>query len=104
MHLLTCWEPDTDIHIPFYVRGPGIEEKGVVDVITTHTDVSSTLLQIAGVTKQLDGAAIPLGSGSEHEQAEGEELPRRREHATIEYWGAVRTNIPSELMHLWNVG
>ncbi|KIW98608.1 uncharacterized protein Z519_00269 [Cladophialophora bantiana CBS 173.52] len=76
---------DTDIHVPFYVRGPGIEAGGVVDVITTHTDVSSTLLQIAGVTKLLDGMAIPQGrSGQVLEQ---EEPPRRREHATIEYWG-----------------
>ena len=78
---------DTDIHIPFFVRGPGIERGGVVDSVTTHTDVSSTLLQIAGVgnTKQLDGTAIPLGQRN----VDSEDGSRHHEHATIEYWGYV---------------
>ncbi|KIW33605.1 uncharacterized protein PV07_00441 [Cladophialophora immunda] len=79
---------DTDIHIPFYLRGPGIDAGGVVDVITTHTDVSSTLLQIAGASKQLDGTAIPLGRSPSGQDWElDEDPPRRHEHATIEYWG-----------------
>jgi arylsulfatase A-like enzyme len=73
---------DTDIHIPFFVRGPGVAKDGLVDVVTTHTDVSSTLLEIAGVSKQLDGVAIPLKESQDSES--------RHEHATIEYWGAVR--------------
>lgn len=64
-----------------YVRGPGIEHGGIIDAVTTHTDISSTLLQIAGVTKQLDGIPMPLDA------ANGKV---RREHASVEYWGAVR--------------
>ncbi|CAG9983614.1 unnamed protein product [Clonostachys byssicola] len=72
---------DTDIHIPFFVRGPGIDEGSVLDAVTTHTDVSSTLLRIAGVEQSdLDGVAMPLGTASLDS--------KRHEHATIEYWGA----------------
>lgn len=71
---------DTDIHIPFVVRGPGIERGGQVDSVTSHTDVSSTILRIAGIEKQLDGAPIPL-----HSQSSGDIA--RHEHIAIEYWG-----------------
>ncbi|KAF7523244.1 hypothetical protein G7054_g11829 [Neopestalotiopsis clavispora] len=71
---------DTDIHIPFFVRGPGVPRGEVVDAVTTHTDASSTLLKIAGVSKTLDGVAMPL-------HMTGDDLSSRHEHATIEYWG-----------------
>ncbi|KAF7557311.1 hypothetical protein G7Z17_g832 [Cylindrodendrum hubeiense] len=71
---------DTDIHIPFFVRGPGIARRGTVDVVTTHTDVSSTILEIAGVQKELDGVAIPLEISRDD--------TARHEHVGIEYWGA----------------
>lgn len=56
-----------------------------MDAVTTHTDVSSTLLQLAGVTKQLDGTAMPLGQSS----VTSYDDPKRHEHAAIEYWGYV---------------
>ncbi|KAH8660574.1 alkaline-phosphatase-like protein [Xylariales sp. PMI_506] len=71
---------DTDIHIPFFARGPGITPGGSFDRITTHTDVAATVLQIAGITKEHDGAVIPLVSL--------EDDSARHEHATIEFWGA----------------
>lgn len=70
---------DTDIHIPMFIRGPGLEAGGQVDDITTHTDIAPTILKIAGVTKDLDGEPIPWPS---MEGAEG-----KKEHAAIEYWG-----------------
>ncbi|KAF4462349.1 hypothetical protein FALBO_10837, partial [Fusarium albosuccineum] len=70
---------DTDIHIPFFVRGPGIPAGGSVDIVTTHTDVAATILKIAGMNKATDGASIPLS------QPDNEAL--RHEHATIEFWG-----------------
>jgi N-acetylglucosamine-6-sulfatase len=73
---------DTDIHIPFFVRGPNISAHSQIDSVTTHTDVSSTLLQIAGVTKQLDGIAMPMGHSTSITSKP------RYEHIAIEYWGA----------------
>ncbi|GKU06113.1 unnamed protein product [Fusarium langsethiae] len=70
---------DTDIHIPMFLRGPGIKEGGEINVVTTHTDIVSTILKLAGVDKQTDGELMPL---SEPEQTNG-----RIEHAAIEYWG-----------------
>jgi len=54
-------------------------------VVTTHTDVSSTLLKIAGVTKQLDGVAMPLGKA----EVDSFGNSKRHEHAAVEYWGYV---------------
>ncbi|KAM0547520.1 hypothetical protein ACHAPJ_010393 [Fusarium lateritium] len=51
---------DTDIHIPFFVRGPGVPSGGSIDAVTTHTDVAATILKIAGVEKDSDGSSIPL--------------------------------------------
>ncbi|KAJ4989041.1 arylsulfatase, partial [Stagonosporopsis vannaccii] len=70
---------DTDIHIPFFVRGPGVARGGSIDTVTTHTDVSSTLLKIAGVSKSLDGTSIPLNND--------DNTSERYEHAQVEYWG-----------------
>lgn len=75
-------DADTDIHIPFFARGPGIPRGGVVNGVTTHTDVSSTLLEIACIRKELDGIAMSL-------QTVGDDIDRY-EHASIEYWGPVR--------------
>lgn len=72
---------DTDIHIPFFLRGPGITPGGSIDTVTTHTDVAATILQIAGLDKELDGLAIPL-----HPL---DNSIARPEHASIEFWGMV---------------
>ena len=72
---------DTDIHIPLYVRGPGLEAGSQIDVVTTHTDIASTLLKIAGVDRQTDGQVIPF--------QESEQENFSTEHASIEFWGRV---------------
>ncbi|KAF6815127.1 arylsulfatase [Colletotrichum musicola] len=69
---------DTDIHIPMFVRGPGLEAGGQVDAVTSHTDISPTILKLAGMEKQLDGEAMPWKDGS---------LGGKTEHAAIEFWG-----------------
>lgn len=65
-------------------------------MVTTHTDVSSTLLQIAGVDKDTDGAIMPLGGSTIHAD--------RHEHAAIEYWGAVSRSIFGEYQMLIILG
>ncbi|KAJ4245524.1 hypothetical protein NW762_014033 [Fusarium torreyae] len=71
---------DTDIHIPFFVRGPGVPSGGSIDAVTTHTDVAATILKIADIEKDSDGTSIPLN------KSDSQNL--RHEHAAIEYWGA----------------
>lgn len=73
---------DTDIHIPLFVRGPGLESGSLRDIVTSHTDIAPTFLEIAGATGRtstLDGEAIPLHST--------ETQGSRTEHVAIEYWG-----------------
>ncbi|CAI0644619.1 unnamed protein product [Colletotrichum noveboracense] len=69
---------DTDIHIPMFVRGPGLVAGGEVDSATSHTDIAPTILKIAGAERQLDGEAMPWA---------GEVAQARNEHAAIEFWG-----------------
>lgn len=75
---------DTDVHIPLFVRGPGLEAGGHRGLVTTHTDIAPTILQIAGATERigaLDGEPLALAVDA---------VPRdggRSEHVAVEYWG-----------------
>ncbi|KAL7625868.1 hypothetical protein AAE478_005091 [Parahypoxylon ruwenzoriense] len=75
---------EEDINIPLIIRGPGVPEKITSDVVTTHTDLAPTLLEIAGapLRDDFDGLAIPL---TEESLAEASET--RHEHVTVEHWG-----------------
>jgi len=74
---------ETDIHIPLIVRGPGVAAGRVSDAVTSHTDLSPTIMQLAGQTREdFDGQPIPLTE-------EDTTKPSRTEHINIEYWGKV---------------
>ncbi|KAI1113323.1 arylsulfatase-like protein [Nemania sp. NC0429] len=75
---------EEDINIPLIIRGPGVPEKLTTDIVTTHTDLAPTLLQIAGapLRDDFDGLAIPL-TQTTIDQAKHE----RHEHVTVEHWG-----------------
>lgn len=80
---------ETDIHIPMVVRGPRVPAGAVIEGVTSHTDVATTILEIAGAPKSLDGKAMPLSEDAVKEFAS--------EHAAIEYWGIVSSS-PSLIM------
>lgn len=75
---------DTDVHIPLFIRGPGLEAGGYRTLVTSHTDIAPTLLRIAGATERipsLDGEPIALTL---------DDIPidgGRSEHVAVEYWG-----------------
>ncbi|KAI0418450.1 arylsulfatase-like protein [Xylaria grammica] len=75
---------EEDINIPLIVRGPGVPKNIATDIVTTHTDLAPTLLQIAGapLRDDFDGLAIPLTQSGLHEAKDS-----RHEHVTVEYWG-----------------
>ncbi|KAF2864022.1 arylsulfatase [Piedraia hortae CBS 480.64] len=75
---------EEDINIPLIVRGPGIPKGGSVNLVTSHTDLAPTFLNIAGVAARddFDGTAIPLSS-----EAFRKEAYSRQEHVNVEYWG-----------------
>jgi len=71
---------DTDIHIPLIVRGPGIPAGRSLDVVTSHTDLSPTIIALAGGSQpNFDGLPIPLSDEDQHK--------RRSEHVNVEFWG-----------------
>ncbi|KAK7038192.1 arylsulfatase [Favolaschia claudopus] len=74
---------ETDVHIPFMVRGPGVA-KGVkrTDVVTNHVDVAPTLITLAGLplNHAFDGTPMPIGKA-----ATAAHIPH--EHVGIEFWG-----------------
>lgn len=71
---------DTDIHIPLVVRGPGIAAGRTLNIVTTHTDLSPTILELAGAENaEFDGAPIPLH--------DADDIEDRSEHVNIEFWG-----------------
>ncbi|KAG2412904.1 hypothetical protein HFD88_010462 [Aspergillus terreus] len=75
---------DTDIHIPLYVRGPGIPENKTFSAVTSHTDLAPTFLRIAGTTTDgLDGKPLPF--------TVEESCQSKTEHIGVEYWGV---NLP----------
>lgn len=72
---------DTDIHIPFVVRGPGVPAGHTSERVTSHTDIAPTVLRLAGATREeFDGEAIPLTDASKIDSP-------RSEHVNIEFWG-----------------
>ncbi|KAJ5619462.1 arylsulfatase [Penicillium lagena] len=75
---------EEDINIPLIVRGPGIAENATTDIVTTHTDLAPTFLQLLGIPLRpdFDGEPIPLTQGQIEDVRED-----RQEHVTIEYWG-----------------
>ncbi|KAH8162617.1 hypothetical protein CIB48_g5621 [Xylaria polymorpha] len=75
---------EEDINIPLIIRGPGVPKGAATDIVTTHTDLAPTILQIAGapLRDDFDGLAIPLTQAG-LDQAKDE----RHEHVTVEHWG-----------------
>jgi arylsulfatase A-like enzyme len=53
---------ETDINVPLIIRGPGVPEGLVTEVVTTHIDLAPTILQLAGAPSRadFDGLALPL--------------------------------------------
>lgn len=71
---------EEDIHVPFYIRGPGIPQGQVEGAVTTHIDLAPTLFEIAGIPqrKNFDGTPMPISrhiEGTVHE------------HVAVEFWG-----------------
>lgn len=75
---------EEDINIPLIIRGPGVPKGEVSKIVTTHTDLTPTILQLAQAPSRadFDGVDIPLtADGLENAVA------TRHEHVTVEFWG-----------------
>src|SRR5262245_31135267 len=87
---------ETDINVPFIIRGPGIPKNKISNAVTSHTDLAPTFLSLAGIPLRddFDGQALPLGIPTQGSSRSEEELnedvgsmPTSNEHVGIEFWG-----------------
>lgn len=79
---------DTDVRVPFYVRGPGVPAGGRIEGMASLMDVGATMLELAGVTapgqRTTDGRSlVPLMAAS------GAPPPGWRNGVLIEHLGEV---------------
>lgn len=78
---------EEDINVPLIIRGPGVPKGFVTEIVTTHTDLAPTILDLVQgrvpEVVQFDGESIPL-------TADGllEAEATRHEHVNVEFWGA----------------
>lgn len=72
---------EEDIHIPLMIRGPGVPVGETANVVSSHTDLTPTILKLAGSDRpDLDGFPIPL-------DAKALSAPKSGEHVNVEFWG-----------------
>ncbi|KAI1814972.1 alkaline-phosphatase-like protein [Poronia punctata] len=86
---------EEDINVPLIVRGPGvaINHHTADHMVTTHTDLAPTFLQLLGIPLRadFDGRPIPVTRAEIGRESKSKGGRRRREHASVEYWGLVVT-------------
>ena len=98
---------EEDLNIPFLVRGPGVPENMVTDLVTSFSDLAPTFLNIAGAhfptNYTFDGQAIPVtcpqpyrihdttGRKTAESDRVASALPHnwRQEHVNVEQWGII---------------
>ncbi|PHH61157.1 hypothetical protein CDD81_725 [Ophiocordyceps australis] len=69
---------DSDLNVPFFVRGPGIPSAKIITTPTSHTDIVPSIFKFAGIPlrDEFDGEPMPwTGEGN------------RQEHVNVEFWG-----------------
>lgn len=72
---------EEDIHIPLIIRGPGVPAGKTAKVVSSHTDLTPTILKLAGSDRpDLDGFPIPL-------DVKALAAPQSGEHVNVEFWG-----------------
>lgn len=72
---------EEDVHVPLIIRGPGIPAGHSANIVSSHTDLTPTIMKLAGKARpDLDGSAIPL---SKKDLAK----PDSGEHVNVEFWG-----------------
>jgi N-acetylglucosamine-6-sulfatase len=80
---------EEDIHIPLIIRGPGVPCGSTAGVVSSHTDLTPTILKLAsgGIERpDLDGSPISLDA-----QALANPTTTSGEHVNVEFWGAAVT-------------
>ncbi|KAL9114548.1 MAG: hypothetical protein Q9227_001629 [Pyrenula ochraceoflavens] len=87
---------EEDVNIPMYLRGPDVAAGQPTDLVTTHTDLAPTFLQMFGLdpTEQegLDGKPMPYRAADLAKKPQFESV-------NIEYWGKGKYGEDAENVH-----
>lgn len=77
---------EEDINVPLIIRGPGVSRNRTTDIVTTHTDLSPTILHLIGAPPRpdFDGSPIPIHA---HEIDAAKSSGVTHEHVNVEFWG-----------------
>jgi N-acetylglucosamine-6-sulfatase len=83
---------EEDINVPLVIRGPGVPKAATIDFVTTHTDITPAIVQLAGARgpSDFDGVAIPLQGNTEQSSSK-----QNWEHVQVEFWGASSDEVSS---------
>jgi len=79
---------ETDIKVPFYIRGPGLKQNVVNPGFGSHVDLAATLVALAGgeVPAISDGQPLPLQASAESGTT-FVEPEQQYDNTPIEFWG-----------------
>ncbi|OAA37563.1 arylsulfatase precursor [Beauveria brongniartii RCEF 3172] len=80
-----CTSMEDDINVPLFVRGPGIARNASISIPTSHTDLTPTFFQIAGIDLRDDFDGVPMPLTVEQQQQQSKTV--KGEHINVEYWG-----------------
>ncbi|KAK3686952.1 hypothetical protein LTR37_019306 [Vermiconidia calcicola] len=90
---------EQDINVPFIIRGPGVPEAALTDIVTSHTDIAPTFLSLTGASAPadfvLDGQPLPLtrpmleNTVPAGVEAGDSSSTSRSEHVNVEMWGII---------------
>lgn len=71
---------DTDINVPFFIRGPGISAGSSDSTVGSHVDVAPTIMELANLGQRgdFDGGVLSMGGATDSTYSE---------HITVEHWG-----------------
>lgn len=88
---------EEDINVPLIVRGPGIPKGKVSGDVSSHTDITPSILHWAGASSsiELDGTPIKIGPPQGNDTGS-------REHVAIEYWGNIADGEEADRQHVIN--
>jgi len=91
---------ETDVSLPFYMRGPGVPAGAVLQYATTHIDITATIVELAGATPvgpELDGLSFAAAfSASPPAPAAWRDFQFSEHHCGAVTWRKIRRPLASE--------
>ncbi|TID24788.1 arylsulfatase [Venturia nashicola] len=75
---------EEDANVPMIIRGPGIKQGAITNLVTSHTDLAPTILSLIGTSQRPDFDGTPFSVKAEDLFVENKDW---QEHVGVEYWG-----------------